>query len=135
MRFTYAKKVYSLFVFQHLLYGFLHHVGRHHGLEAEDGLAVFGDQELAEVPADGIALVEARASLLVNLVKLCGKLLGAFGIALEGCLFLEVGVERALRLTVEQIAAQMNYDNVSYLCRFFRNATGQSMMEFRRKQR
>lgn len=38
-------------------------------------------------------------------------------------------------LTVEQIAAQMNYDNVSYLCRFFRNATGQSMMEFRRKQR
>ena len=38
-------------------------------------------------------------------------------------------------LTIEQIAAQMNYDNVSYLCRFFRNATGQSMMEFRRKQR
>ena len=38
-------------------------------------------------------------------------------------------------LTVEQIAAQMNYDNVSYLCRFFRNPTGQSMMEFRRKQR
>ena len=38
-------------------------------------------------------------------------------------------------LTVEQIAVQMNYDNVSYLCRFFRNATGQSMMEFRRKQR
>ena len=38
-------------------------------------------------------------------------------------------------LTVEQIAAQMNYDNVSYLCRFFRNATGQSMMEFRRKLR
>ena len=38
-------------------------------------------------------------------------------------------------LTVEQIAARMNYDNVSYLCRFFRNATGQSMMEFRRKQR
>ena len=38
-------------------------------------------------------------------------------------------------LNVEQIAAQMNYDNVSYLCRFFRNATGQSMMEFRRKQR
>ena len=38
-------------------------------------------------------------------------------------------------LTVEQIAAQMNYDNVSYLCRFFRNATGQSMLEFRRKQR
>ena len=32
-------------------------------------------------------------------------------------------------------AARMNYDNVSYLCRFFRNATGQSMMEFRRKQR
>ena len=38
-------------------------------------------------------------------------------------------------LTVEQIAAQMNYDNVSYLCRFFRNATGQSMLEFRRSQR
>ena len=38
-------------------------------------------------------------------------------------------------LTVEEIAARMNYDNVSYLCRFFRNATGQSMMEFRRKQR
>ena len=38
-------------------------------------------------------------------------------------------------LTVEQIAARMNYDNVSYLCRFFRNATGQSMMEFRRKLR
>ena len=38
-------------------------------------------------------------------------------------------------LTVEQIAARMNYDNVSYLCRFFRNATGQSMLEFRRKQR
>jgi AraC-like DNA-binding protein len=38
-------------------------------------------------------------------------------------------------LTVEQIAARMNYNNVSYLCRFFRNATGQSMMEFRRKQR
>ena len=38
-------------------------------------------------------------------------------------------------LTVEQIAAQMNYDNVPYLCRFFRNATGQSMLEFRRKQR
>jgi len=38
-------------------------------------------------------------------------------------------------LTIEQIASQMNYDNVSYLCRFFRNATGQSMMEFRRKQR
>jgi AraC-like DNA-binding protein len=38
-------------------------------------------------------------------------------------------------LTIEEIAARMNYDNVSYLCRFFRNATGQSMMEFRRKQR
>lgn len=37
--------------------------------------------------------------------------------------------------TVEQIAARMNYNNVSYLCRFFRNATGQSMMEFRRRQR
>lgn len=30
--------------------------------------------------------------------------------------------------------ARINYDNVSYLCRFFRNAKGQSMMEFRRKQ-
>ena len=38
-------------------------------------------------------------------------------------------------LTVEEIAARMNYDNVSYLYRFFRNATWQSMMEFRRKQR
>lgn len=38
-------------------------------------------------------------------------------------------------LTVEEIAARMNYDNVSYLCRFFRNATGQTMMDFRRKQR
>jgi AraC-like DNA-binding protein len=38
-------------------------------------------------------------------------------------------------LTIEEIAAHMNYDNVSYLCRFFRNAIGQSMMEFRRKQR
>ena len=35
-------------------------------------------------------------------------------------------------LTVEQIAARMNYDNVSYLCRFFRKVTGQSMLEFRR---
>ena len=26
-------------------------------------------------------------------------------------------------------------ETFSYLCRFFRNATGQSMMEFRRKQR
>ena len=93
--------VYTLFVFQHLLYGFLHHVGRHHRLEAEDGLAVFGDQKLAKVPADGIALVEAGAGLLVNLVKLRGKLLGAFGITLERCLFLEIGIERALRLTVD----------------------------------
>lgn len=38
-------------------------------------------------------------------------------------------------LTVEEIAARMNYDNVFHLCRFFRNATGQSLMEFRRKQR
>ena len=31
----------SLLAFQHFLYGFLHHVGSYHWLEAEDGLAVF----------------------------------------------------------------------------------------------
>ncbi|MBQ7421278.1 MAG: helix-turn-helix transcriptional regulator [Prevotella sp.] len=34
-------------------------------------------------------------------------------------------------LTVTEIASRLNYDNVSYLCRFFRNATGCSMLEYR----
>lgn len=101
MRFTYAKQAFYLFVFQHLLYGYLHHVGCHHGLEAKDGHAVFGDQELTKVPADGITLVEARSSLLVNFIKHCRKLFDTLGIAFERCLFLEVSVERALCFTVD----------------------------------
>ena len=40
----------------------------------------------------------------------------------------------ALRISIFN-RAQMNDDNVFYLCRFFQNATGQLMMEFWRKQR
>ena len=88
-------------LFQHFLNGFFQHVGRHHRLETKDGLAVLGNQELAEVPTDGIALVEARACLLMNLVKHGRKLFGTFGITLERCLFLEVSVERTFILSID----------------------------------
>ena len=86
---------------KHLLNGFLQHVRRYHRLETQDGLAIFRDQELAEVPTDGVALVEAGAGLLMNLREHVAKLLGAFGIALERSLFLQISVEWTLILSVD----------------------------------
>ena len=55
--------------FQHPLYVCFQVHWSNHRLKAQNGHAVFGNQELAEVPTDGIALVEACVYLLVNLVK------------------------------------------------------------------
>ena len=81
---------------QHLLNSYFQVCRRNHRFKTQNGLAVLGDQEFAEVPTDGIALVEACAGLLVDLVKHCRKLLGAFGIAFERSLLFQVGVATTL---------------------------------------
>ena len=65
-------------ILQHLLNINFHVRGRNHRFKPQDGLTVLGDEKLAKVPTDGIALVEACAGLLVDLVKHSRKLLGAF---------------------------------------------------------
>ena len=79
----------------------IHVFRRHHRLETQDGLAVFGDQEFAEIPLDGVAFLESGSGFLVNHVELSGKRLVSFRIASERGFGFEIRVERALFLPVD----------------------------------
>ena len=63
--------------------------GLYHRFKTNDGGAVAGDKELAEIPLDGVALLKARTGLLVYCGELVGEGFRTVGIAFEGGLCLK----------------------------------------------
>ena len=74
------------------------------GFETDDGVAVAAYEEFAEIPTDGVALVEAAAVVGVELVDHLTEVFVVFwgvGAALIGGLSFEVGVEGGFVVAVD----------------------------------